>query len=51
MTVAAWFISFAVGQFQSDWLMLIVLIFAHRFFGLEVEIWIPKFMQNGVNEL
>jgi hypothetical protein len=49
--IVSWVINFAYGQLQSDWPLLIALLFAHRFFGLEVEFWIPKFLSDGVKDL
>jgi hypothetical protein len=49
--ILAWVITFGYGQLQSDWPFLIALIFAYRFLGLEIEFWIPKFLQDGVKDL
>jgi hypothetical protein len=48
---AAWLLAFMISQWQADLPLLIALIFAHRFLGLEVEFWFPKFLTNGVKDL
>jgi hypothetical protein len=50
-SILAWAFTFAYSQVASDLPLFIALIFAVRFCGLEVELWIPKFLQNGVKDL
>lgn len=47
----AWVLTFVYRHAAADIPSFIALVFAVRFCGLEVEFWIPKFLQNGVKDL
>jgi hypothetical protein len=49
--IVSWLYAFMIAQWQSDLPLLIMLIFGVRFFGLEIEFWIPKFLTDGVKDL
>jgi hypothetical protein len=51
MSAGAWLAAFIWSQWQGDLPLLIALIFGVRFFGLEVDVWIPKYLSDGVKDL